>query len=310
MTFSNRQGRKKWLEITIRHAPDLAEAVANFLFENGAGALVQEPDPGRTEVWLTRAGFPGDRPDHIFEKQLDVFLGDLVEIFEVAERPQAVWQVVEAGDWAEKWKEGLAPIEIGRNLVVKPTWCVYDNRDGRQVLELDPGLAFGTGRHATTFMCLEILEEQLSELYSSRLSILDVGTGSGILAMACALLGQENVTAIDLDPETLPVAADNVAVNGLTARVRLACASPEAVSGLYDLILANLTARDLVVAGPDLVRLRAPGGRLVLSGILTEQAAEVAASFAALGLGVLSRVEQEEWTALVLTGQGERCDGS
>ena len=303
MTARNRQARKKWLEIVIRHDPDLAEAVANFLFENGAGALVQEPEPGRPEVWLTRAGFPGERPDPVFEAELGLFLGELMEIFEKDQRPEAVWQVVEAGDWAEKWKEGLTPIEIGRNLVVKPSWCDYDNRGGRQVLDLDPGMAFGTGRHATTFMCLEILEEQLCDPAGPRLSILDVGTGSGILAMACALLGQENVTAIDLDPETLPVAAENLAANGLTAKVRLACGSTDTVSGSFDLILANLTARDLIMVGADLVRLRAKEGRLVLSGILTEQAEEVVEAFAAHGLAVQSRAEQEEWTALVMTGK-------
>ena len=300
MTFSNQHGRRKWLETTVRHIPEMAEAVAYFLFENGAGALVQEPEPGRPEVWLTRAGFPGERPDPVFEKSLEVFLGELAGIFEVEDRPEAVWQVLEAGDWAEKWKEGLVPIEIGRSLVVKPSWCDYDNRDGRLVLDLDPGLAFGTGRHATTFMCLEILEKQLCDASMPQLAILDVGTGSGILAMACAILGQENVTAIDLDPETLPVAAENLEVNGLTRKVRLACASPEAISGRFDLILANLTALDLVVAAPDLAKLSASGGRLVLSGILTEQVEEVAAAFAAREFTVLSRVEQEEWTALVL----------
>ncbi len=300
-TATNKDKRDKgktWLEVVVSHAPAAAEAVANFLFENGASGLVQDESAGRDAEWETRAGFgKAQRPEDL-PARLDAFLGEIETIFGLNSAPKAEWNEVQTGDWAEKWKEDLAPIEIDDSLVIKPSWCEYASRPGQVVIELDPGMAFGTGRHASTSMCLQEIAAFQRRRELAGLRILDVGTGSGILALACAALGGRGIIAVDIDPETLPVAAANLEANGLADRVFLACAEPRSLRGCFDFILANVTAGVLISMAADLAALAAPGATLVLSGVLLEQAADVEGAFTFHGFQADGRRDDGEWTAM------------
>jgi ribosomal protein L11 methyltransferase len=301
---SSDKSRKKaptpvfWPEVEVRHPAEAAEAVAHFLFENGASAVLEE----ESEAGLvSRAGFGPDQDLTDLKGRLDAFLTRLALLFVLPFRPEASWRRIEAGDWAESWKRGLAPIEIGRRLVIRPSWCAYEAAPGQAVLTLDPGLAFGTGHHETTRLCLEAIEAFFDDPGRAAARVLDVGAGSGILALAAAALGRGPVLAVDNDPEVLPVAAANLRLNRLEDRVLLAAAGPEAVRGVFDLVLANLHQGALLRLAPVLADLCAPGGRLVLSGLLLDQVDEVARSFWEAGLTELSRPTRGEGAALELT---------
>jgi len=283
--------------VSIRHPSELTEAVTSFLFENGAQAVVQEESSG---LVISKAGFGTPDPPPGLDLELEAFLADLVKIFSLTSRPAFEWRTVSRGDWAEKWKQGLDPIEVGSRLVVKPTWCEYPGGPDQVVLNLDPGLAFGTGHHATTFHCLEGVEAYFSDLGRANARVLDVGTGSGILAMAAAALGQGRVVALDIDPDVMPVAARNLALNRLTDRVFLLCADPAALKARFDLIMANLYRDELMRLASTLVSLGAPGARWLLSGILVDQAEEVAECFISLGLELRLRSAKGEWVTLTM----------
>ena len=286
---------KEWCEAVIIHPPVVTDAISAWMFDRGAVSVVEEDLPDGSVV--LRVGFGPGSDDSILEKALADFLPEIQSIFELDAVPEASWSRVGYGDWAEKWKEGLEPIEIGGRLVVKPTWLDYPERPGLIMIELDPGMAFGTGQHATTYMCLDYLND-LASPENTDLAVLDVGTGSGILAICALALGFKHVTAFDNDPEVLPVADENLAVNGMRGKIDFYRAVPGEVQGQYGIILANLTSNVLIETADDLHRLSLPGAALILSGILREQADEVSAAYRKLGFEESGRTNRDEWTAL------------
>jgi len=292
-------------EVWVWHEGALAEAIAHFMFESGARALVQDEVEGRPGLFVSKAGFGPSGPAPDLSGRLDRFLECLPGWFGSATQVWAEWRSASVEDWAEKWKEGLEPLEIGSTLAIKPSWCEYKAEVGRTVIELDPGLAFGTGHHPTTSMCLEALEESCRD-QAGPFQVLDLGTGSGILALAAAALGRKNITAVDLDFEVIPVAAANLAANGLADGVNLICAGPQALRGPFDLILGNLTAGTLIDLADELFRLAAPRAKLILSGLLKEQVDAVIACYTHRGFQNLKIQEKDEWAALVLTGPDQK----
>ncbi|MCS7260968.1 MAG: 50S ribosomal protein L11 methyltransferase [Anaerolineae bacterium] len=215
-------------------------------------------------------------------------------------------------DWAEAWKADYHPFRVGRCLVIKPSWEVYHPLPHEQVIEIDPGMAFGSGLHATTRLCLTLLEEHLhlGDI------VLDLGSGSGILAIAAARLGAAQVLALDIDPEAVRVARDNVRCNGLESIITvqhgtlahdgtLQLESPSRVSsmcvcapGCWNIILANLLAETILELAPALARNLLPGGTLIASGIILEQSAQVSEALSAQGLEIVAQRSEENWVAL------------
>jgi len=302
----NADGHKKstsWSEVVIKHAPDLSEALDNFLFENGATAVMRE------ETWngvICQAGFGTAEPPDSFKDDLEAFLVELAGMFELPPSHTVTWEIVLEDTWSEEWKRDLGPIEVGRSLVIKPSWHEYETRAGRVVLDLDPGLAFGTGLHASTRFCLDALADFFSLPQNAEARVLDVGTGSGILAMSAAALSRGFIAAIDNDPQVLPVAAQNIEANSLTGRIALACAEPDSIRGQFDLILANIFAGALIRLAPRLEALCAEKAKLILSGILTHQAEAVADCYTAGGFFLNEQRNKGEWTALILTKTSEK----
>jgi ribosomal protein L11 methyltransferase len=199
-------------------------------------------------------------------------------------------------DWMQKWKEGFEAVEIGDRLVVAPSWKLPGKGERRVVIQIDPGMAFGTGTHETTRLCLEAIER---EWHGG--SLLDVGTGTGILAIAAALLAPDSrVVALDVDPQAIGVARENIAINGVSASVELLEGQPLNQAGeSFDVVVANLTAEVIVALMDDLAGCLAPEGLMILSGILSELAEDVERSLVASGLTVRERREAGEWCAVM-----------
>ncbi len=212
--------------------------------------------------------------------------------FHLGERHQ-----VHQEDWAEGWKQHFSTMRIGRRLIIRPSWEEYVPSNDEKVLELDPGMAFGTGSHGTTLLCLEAIVE-LFDRGEAPQSLLDVGTGSGILAMAAAALGAEKILACDIDPLACEVATENCRKNSLERTIQITADPLEQLPGSYDVVVANILAEENLRLADQLVSHTAPGGYLFLSGILKEKEQMVCAGFALQPLEFLKATQQDEWVCL------------
>lgn len=204
-------------------------------------------------------------------------------------------------DWSSKWKEHFKPLRVGKRFLVSPTWEPQPRDPELLIIRIDPGRAFGTGHHETTRLCLEWLESCGLPRSSMPVSLLDVGTGSGILAIGAALLGFEKIEAVDNDPEAVETAKENVLLNGLSGRIRLLCATPEEVEGQFDAVISNIESGPLIRMAETIASRVRDGGRLALSGILAEQADEVCAEYEKMGLAPAGRIAAGEWVLLAFT---------
>ncbi len=202
-------------------------------------------------------------------------------------------------DWAEAWKRHFRPLEIADRLLVLPPWSRRPARRGQVVVRLAPGLSFGTGRHPTTAFCLEQIVRRAPRAGAPPRSFLDLGTGSGLLAIAAARLGYAPVEALDLDPEAVRSARANAALNAVADRVRPVRRDvrrlPLRPGRRFDLVCANLLADLLLAERRRLAAQVAPGGRLVLAGILAEEFETVRAAYAAAGWRLVASRTEREW---------------
>ena len=275
-----------WIALRIEAAPAIAEAVANFLFEEGASGVITE-DPSHLELHVPVDDHPR------LAAALDRYLESLRHLNPEAAAVRCDATPLPEVDWEATFRLHHRPVVIGRRLLIAPPWDVPP-ADGREVLVIEPGMAFGTGQHATTRTCLEEVEAAAAD---GATSALDVGTGSGVLAAAASRLGIPRVVALDLDADVLPLARENLARNDAPG-VLLLVGRPDAVRGAFDLVVANLLADALVVEAPALTAVVAPGGRLVVSGLLDVQVPGVLAAY--LGWTVAAERAEEAWRTLRL----------
>jgi ribosomal protein L11 methyltransferase len=285
-------GSRYW-ELSIAVLPDASEGLTNLVWELGAlGVVEEERAPGRARL---RAFFPETADPEALVRSVDLYLAALESLgFGRAERP-ATTALADA-DWAEAWRAHFAPFAVGRRLTVAPPWEA-PAADGRLVLTVEPGRAFGTGQHGTTVGCLELLETVVERDRPAR--AIDLGTGSGILAIAAARLGVGEVLAVDTDPDAVASATANVARNGVQARVTCALADADALEAPpAPLVLANLLAAAHRALAPRYARLVAPGGTLLAGGCLDGEADDVAAALAAHGFSHVQARSIEGWTTL------------
>jgi len=228
--------------------------------------------------------------------QINLYGAEIAGIFSCPV-PAVSAEIVDNNDWAENWKEHFKPFAIVDGLVIAPTWEPYTAAEEEQVIVMDPGMAFGTGHHATTRLCLEVM----SALEISGKRVLDVGTGTGILAMAALLWGASEATAIDTDKEAVSAAKTNAERNSLSERMHVSDALLEQAGTGFDLVIANIIHDVLVGLSDELARAVSEDGRVLLSGLLDgEQGDNLVRIFARKGFEVTQHRADEQWCALLL----------
>lgn len=305
-------GPGAWLELAVDADQEAVEAVSEILarvatggtsveapFVTEAEGLAARIDPSRP---ATVRGYVPARDEATVRAavaSVETALGHL-RAFELRPIGELRTRIVDEADWASAWKAHFPVLRIGRRLVVRPTWRRYRPAPTDLVLALDPGMAFGTGLHPTTRLCLLALEG-LAEAggLGPSTRVLDLGSGSGILAIAAAKLGAGRVLALDVDPLAVEATSANARRNRVARRIAARRGSLPSGAGPFDVILANLVASILVELAPLLAAELAPGGRLVVSGVIAERAAEVEAAFAEAGLELADRLEEGDWVALL-----------
>jgi ribosomal protein L11 methyltransferase len=204
------------------------------------------------------------------------------------------FQVLPDRDWNETWKQNFVPIDVGDNLSIIPSWLTADTH--RIPIVIDPGMVFGTGHHETTRTCLSLIE-QLAK-HAGRKTFLDIGTGTGILAIGAARLGFEKVMAVDIDPLAVDAAVRNVAANGL-GNVEVKEGSISSVNGTFDAIVANLLSEILIAIAPEVIARLNPGGTAILSGLLVGQEDAVIAAMSSAGLTYQEKIIDGTWVSLI-----------
>ncbi len=285
-----------WLRLTLRSDTQHAEKVSDALEQLGAQAITLidaedqplfEPLPGETPLWanleitgLFEADIDTKALLHILSSQLPNSILDSHRL-----------EPLEDKDWSRVWMDDYHPMQFGKNIWIVPSWCDAPDADAVNIL-LDPGLAFGTGTHPTTSLCLQWLDSQ--PLTGKQ--VLDYGCGSGILAIAAAKLGANKVTAIDIDPQALQATYDNAERNSVSELISRHLPM-DLVDESYDMLLANILAGPLAELADMLCAALRPGGTLVLSGILAEQAEGVTEAYRR-HCDISKPVQQGDWIRL------------
>jgi len=300
--------RAKWLKFTVTTPPEFVEGLSNFLTELGAQGVFQEeletsaltdtPEPPSKDV--LNAFIPSNASDQSLIASLTTYINSLSDLFPDLERPHLATEIVVDPDWEEQWKKYFKPLRVTRSIVIKPTWERYQATSRDTVIDIDPGMAFGTGQHPSTWMCLEAMEEILLKDRSFReWRVLDVGTGTGILGIAAAKLGAKSVMCVDIDPQAVEIAHQNVAVNRVGDRVVIVNSDVVKIKGTFELIAANLTADALVKIKSHLVKMMEPGGYLIISGIIEQNRKDIEKAFLKDKLTTHRAITDKEWLSYV-----------
>lgn len=276
----------EYIEITISAPEESREAVMFRMGEMGALGFAEQDGDIIAYFELTRP------PEEICTELLK--FTSVLTSSGLDPSCACSFRVLPDRDWNETWKENFVPIDVGDNLSIIPSWLTPDTH--RIPLVIDPGMVFGTGHHETTRTCLSLIEEMGKDAIKK--TFLDIGTGTGILAIGAARLGFEKVMAVDIDPLAVDAAARNVAANGL-GNVEVKKGSISSVSGTFDAIVANLLSETLTAIAPEITARLNPGGTAILSGLLVGQEDEVIAALAAAGLSLQEKIIDNRWVSLI-----------
>lgn len=281
---------QRYIELSISPDPGEADGLLSILSPAvGSNAVIEQQNgQHRVKAYLLQ--------DASLPHSLELVQAILTEFY-----PHLMFaqRTLAEEDWSQSWKQWFVPIEVGQRLVVKPTWREYVSHSGQVVIQIDPGAAFGTGQHPSTRLCLLALEE----LLQPGMAVLDVGTGSGILAIAAAKLGATRVLARDTDPLAVKAAGENAHLNGVEDRIAVQAGSLDAIpAGSVDLILINISSETVVALAPAAAVVARPGAILVVSGFIAENLDRVVTGLGAGGWRA-ERVWQEgEWRAVAARG--------
>ncbi|TVY00516.1 50S ribosomal protein L11 methyltransferase [Cohnella terricola] len=315
----------RWHEITVLAAESSQEMVTHYLTELGAGGVSVEEawsadkprDTKYGELYDTplndirpgyaqfKAYFSEDNDMEPIAEQLKELLAGLPEFgYDAGEFTIEVGSVHE-DDWANAWKQYFKPVAITERLVIKPTWEEYEPEGDELIIELDPGMAFGTGTHPTTALCLKALDSAIT----GGERIIDVGTGSGVLAIGAMKLGASKVLALDLDPVAIKCAQENIDLNGYGQDVEVRLSdllgvlqennAEASVKPPVDLVVANILAEIILLFIADVMDVLKPGGLYIASGIFKNKETAVEAGLLAAGFEIIDVLRQEDWVAFV-----------
>jgi ribosomal protein L11 methyltransferase len=289
-----------FIEISITNIDgEAAETVSDLFNRYGQGGAVIEAFPPDFEKVTVRTVISSD--DEGRRTQIEAMLALIGQALPSG-LPEPQYQTVGESDWANSWKEHFHVVRIGRRFVVKPSWRDYTPVDDDIVIKIDPGLAFGSGLHPTTQLCLKLFEEM--DLTGQNL--FDVGTGSGVLSIAALKLGAGPIRAVDIDDVAVRVAEENFELNGFplnqaNSPIETAVGSVADTGGQqWQFVVANILAHILIKLMPDLAAAIVPGGKLILSGMIAEQEEEVTTVANRYHLQVIDRKTEEDWVALVV----------
>ncbi|MEW6661282.1 MAG: 50S ribosomal protein L11 methyltransferase [Bacillota bacterium] len=305
----------RWQELSVATTQEAAESVANLFYEIGATGVVIQ-DPQDIARYLSEAAWEAYEisPDvleaeHVVVKAylplnssldnrisfLRMQLAALDDHFPDFMAELSLTEISEE-DWSQSWKTFYHPEKVGHRIVVAPAWEKYEPSEDELVIWLDPGMAFGTGTHPTTAMCIRLLERYVSP----GAKVIDVGTGSGVLAIAAARLGAGQVTGVDIDPLAVTIARENAAANRLEDRVMIK--ETDLLAGVLcnaNLIVANIVADPVMLLIPQAHQCLLSGGFLIVSGIIRHRLAEVQSALLAEGFAIIELERQDEWVAMV-----------
>ena len=282
---------QSWSQLTVHTSTANIDALANFLIERGAPGVV-------IKSRAVEAYFASELDRAPLRREIFRFVSALRPRLLRSTKPQLQWKFIRQESWEHKWKRFIKPRRVGKRFWVTPPWIPSPKFRRRQIITIEPGLAFGTGSHATTRGCIEFLE-WVADRLPAGFRALDVGTGSGILAIALHFLGAGAVRAIDNDPVAVEVARENLKANGIARRVRASRTDLQSVAEHFDVVAANLTAETILELAPALARKVRRGGYLVLSGILQRRAAAVRRCFSARFRAVKQK-RSREWITILL----------
>ncbi len=286
-----------WLQLSLKAPQAALDTISNYLIERGSPGVVLKRD----EV---RAFFAGPTKSSTLKRDVQRFLKGIKGIYPgVGEQPLR-WTILKDRNWNDSWRRFFTPQKVGRCFWITPPWVTPPQSPRRKVITIEPGMAFGTGTHATTRSCLEFLEEVMGTLGREGVTALDVGTGSGILAIALAKIGASKIWAIDNDPIALKAARDNIHRNWVGKLVRLSNSGPEQVQGSFTVVVANLTAETIISLADSLQKKVSPEGYLILSGILGPKTGEILSRFPRNQFILACRKNQKEWVTLLLKKKG------
>jgi ribosomal protein L11 methyltransferase len=303
------ENKGKWLKIELSVAPLLVDALSNFLTEIGAQGVYQEElesqAPGDFEAAsakeVLKAYLPFDiRLEHRIDS-LKTYVDSLIYLFPEIEELDFATETIVDQNWGEEWKKYFKPLRVSKNIVIKPTWERYAPAGRDIVIEIDPGMAFGTGQHPSTRMCLEALEDIiLKDRTIKNWRVLDVGTGTGILGIACAKLGADKVVCVDIDKKAAEIARENVAVNHVEDRIQIINRDVTTIREPFDLIVANLTVQILLRLRTHLMSLIENAGYLVISGIIDQHKSDIESHFSTDIFTLHHIITEKEWVCYVL----------
>lgn len=289
-----------WITASVILDPVLEESVVDFLVGAMGGGVEQSVDDAGCSSALNVYFEEKDLDEGAqaaLQKKVEDQLQELAAIFDVA-APKVSWGRIEDQDWSSNWKVHFTPFSITEGLTIVPTWEQYQPAADEQVIIMDPGMAFGTGHHATTSMSLNCIR-QVMEKRSAPVALLDVGCGTGILGMGAALFGAVEVLGIDNDPEAVQVARENIGLNPEAAVMEVAQTPLQEIVSTYDCIVANIIHDVLLSMQGDFHRLLRDGGDLILSGILHgDQENNIIEKFEKNGFTLHGREQLEEWAAV------------
>ncbi|MGI6239369.1 MAG: 50S ribosomal protein L11 methyltransferase [Christensenellales bacterium] len=308
----------RWLTYTVHTTTEASDLIGNLLIEAGSrGVMIEDKNdidlnqrvPGQWDIIDEAiAARMGEDVKVTGYYPIDERLGDTVaQIESELKRIRALGldfdlgtletnrQAIDEEDWAQSWKSAFKPFRLGERMVVKPGWETYAPRAGDKIIEIDPGMAFGTGTHETTGLCVELIEAYVKP----GMDVIDIGTGTGILAIAAAHMGARGVLATDLDPMAVKIAAENIEINGFAGVIRTRAGDLlDAVDEQADIVTANIiTDVILAIAAPVRAHIRT-GGMFICSGIPRARKGDVLRALTEAGYQSLDARERGEWMAV------------